>query len=56
MKQCLLWSISGPFDFSLLQLSAFTTGVVISTHIPLVLIILPWFPFTALPLTKSEAK
>lgn len=56
MEQPLLWSRSGPFDLGLLQLSAFTTEVVISIHIPLVLIILPWFPFSELPLTKSEAK
>lgn len=56
MKQSLLWSRSGLFDLSLLQLSAFTTGVVISTDVPLVLIILPWFPFSELPLSRSEAK
>lgn len=56
MEQPLLWSRSGPFDLGLLQLSAFTTEMVISIHIPLVLIILPWFPFSELPLTKSEAK
>lgn len=56
MEQPLLWSRSGLFDLGLLQLSAFTTEVVISIHIPLVLIILPWFPFSELPLTKSEAK
>lgn len=40
----------------MLQLSAFTSEVVISTHMPLVLIILSWFPFSELPLIKSEAK
>ncbi|NXG58582.1 S4A11 protein, partial [Hemiprocne comata] len=39
-----------------LQLSAFSSEVVISTHVLLVSIILSWFPFPELPLTKSEAK
>ena len=40
----------------MLQLSAFTSEVVISTHMPLVLIILSWFPFSELLLIKSEVK
>lgn len=48
--------LSGLLDLSTLHLSAFTSEVVISTHMPLVLIISSWFPFLELLLTKSEAK
>lgn len=48
--------LSGLLDLSTLHLSAFTSEVVISTRMPLVLIISSWFPFLELLLTKSEAK